>query len=87
MLPRYDPHVLATWRTFLMFRGTVFFDPAIWWTVAKLIAVAVASGGLLCIQPPAARARKARQIEGEILSKQMCTCQQGCAFEGYLSSA
>lgn len=49
----YDPHVLATWRTFLMFRGTVFFDPAIWWTVAKLIAVAVASGGLLFLSVPA----------------------------------
>merc|ERR1719440_497390 len=50
----YDPHLLATWRTFLMFRGTVFFDPSIWWMVAKLLGVALASGGILylCVPSP-----------------------------------
>lgn len=50
----YDPHLLATWRTFLMFRGTVFFDPSIWWMVAKLIMVSLVSGCLLflCVPHP-----------------------------------
>jgi len=48
----YDPHQLGTWRVFMMFKGTVFLDPIIWWNVLKLGGIAILSGGLLLALVP-----------------------------------
>jgi hypothetical protein len=51
-LTSYDPHILGTWKAFLIVQGTVFSDPVIYYTVLKLLGVAVLSGAILFFSVP-----------------------------------